>query len=126
MFGIGPLELVVILLIALVVVGPQKLPEVGKSIGKAMREFKKAQDEIKGAISFDLDTQPAPHRPAPHRPRPSVADDAGSTDEASAPQNEPPAATTTAADALESMEAEDRATESPAPATAADDPIDPE
>ena len=66
MFGIGPLELVVILLIALVVVGPQRLPEVGKTLGKAMREFRKAQEEIKGAINFDfdMDDDVAP-RPAP-------------------------------------------------------------
>ena len=37
---IGPMELVVILVIALVVLGPKKLPEVGRSVGKGMREFK--------------------------------------------------------------------------------------
>ena len=73
MFGIGPPELLVILLIALVVVGPQRLPEVGKAVGKAMREFRKAQDELKGAINFDFDDDPVtPQRPAPHRPRPSA------------------------------------------------------
>jgi TatA/E family protein of Tat protein translocase len=73
MFGIGPPELLVILLIALVVVGPQRLPEVGKAVGKAMREFRKAQDELKGAINFDFDDDPVtPQRPAPHRPRPST------------------------------------------------------
>jgi sec-independent protein translocase protein TatA len=38
--NVGPLELVVILAIALIVLGPKKLPEVGRSIGKGMREFK--------------------------------------------------------------------------------------
>lgn len=37
---IGPMELVVVLAIALIVLGPKKLPEVGRSIGKGMREFK--------------------------------------------------------------------------------------
>lgn len=39
-FNIGPMELIVVLVIALVVLGPKKLPEVGKSLGKGMREFK--------------------------------------------------------------------------------------
>ena len=38
--SIGPMELVVVLIIALVVLGPKKLPEVGRSVGKGMREFK--------------------------------------------------------------------------------------
>jgi sec-independent protein translocase protein TatA len=41
-FNIGPMELVVVLIIALVVLGPKKLPEVGKSLGKGMREFKES------------------------------------------------------------------------------------
>jgi sec-independent protein translocase protein TatA len=40
MFNIGPLELMVILIVALVVVGPKRLPEVGKTIGKSLREFR--------------------------------------------------------------------------------------
>ena len=51
MFGfignIGPWELIFMLLIALIVVGPGKLPEVAKSIGKASREFKKATSGVK-------------------------------------------------------------------------------
>jgi sec-independent protein translocase protein TatA len=48
MFGnIGLPELMVIMVIALLVFGPKKLPEVGRTIGKAIREFKKSTDEIK-------------------------------------------------------------------------------
>jgi TatA/E family protein of Tat protein translocase len=43
MFNIGPLELLAILVVALLVFGPEKLPEMGKQVGKAMREFKKFQ-----------------------------------------------------------------------------------
>jgi sec-independent protein translocase protein TatA len=39
-FGIGPLELVIILLIVLVIVGPKRLPQMGRSLGAGMREFK--------------------------------------------------------------------------------------
>jgi sec-independent protein translocase protein TatA len=38
--NIGPMELIIVLVIALVVIGPKRLPEVGKSLGKGMREFK--------------------------------------------------------------------------------------
>jgi sec-independent protein translocase protein TatA len=38
--NIGPAELIIVLVIALLVIGPKKLPEVGKSLGKGMREFK--------------------------------------------------------------------------------------
>ncbi len=45
MFGLGAQELVVILLIALVLFGGAKIPELGRSLGQAMREFKKGTDE---------------------------------------------------------------------------------
>jgi sec-independent protein translocase protein TatA len=38
--SIGPMELIIVLIIALVVLGPKRLPEAGKSLGKGMREFK--------------------------------------------------------------------------------------
>jgi sec-independent protein translocase protein TatA len=50
--NVGPLELVVILAIALIVLGPKKLPEVGRSIGKGMREFK---DSLNGENDRDDD-----------------------------------------------------------------------
>ncbi|MDX6707407.1 MAG: sec-independent protein translocase protein TatA [Solirubrobacteraceae bacterium] len=40
--NIGPMELILVLAIALIVLGPKKLPEVGKSLGKGMREFKQS------------------------------------------------------------------------------------
>lgn len=47
MFGrIGPMELILILVIALVIFGPSKLPEVGRSLGKAINEFKNSSREI--------------------------------------------------------------------------------
>ena len=55
MFDIGLPELLVIVAIALIVFGPQKLPELAKAFGKAMREFKKATEEIKE--NFDAETQ---------------------------------------------------------------------
>jgi TatA/E family protein of Tat protein translocase len=55
MFGnIGFPELLIILAIALLIFGPKKLPEVSKSIGRAVREFRRASDEIKGKIEQEI------------------------------------------------------------------------
>jgi len=55
MFGsIGLPELIVIFVIALLVFGPKKLPEVGKSVGKAIREFKKASDELRSKVEEEI------------------------------------------------------------------------
>lgn len=55
MFNIGLPELLIIAAIALIVFGPNKLPELAKAFGKAMREFKKATEEMKG--SFETETK---------------------------------------------------------------------
>lgn len=53
MFGIGMPELILILAIALIVIGPKKLPDLAKSLGRAMREFKKATSELKGSLELE-------------------------------------------------------------------------
>jgi len=55
MFGIGMPELILILAIALIVIGPKKLPDLAKSLGRAMREFKKATNEFKETLQVDED-----------------------------------------------------------------------
>ena len=57
MFNIGPQELLLILVIALVVVGPHRLPELGRSIGRGLRELRKAQDDVKRTIQDNLGDQ---------------------------------------------------------------------
>jgi len=55
MLNIGPAELIVILLVALLIVGPKRLPEVGKSVGKALREIRRQTDEVRSSFEMDLD-----------------------------------------------------------------------
>lgn len=63
MFNIGPWELILILVVALIVVGPGKLPEVAKSLGKATREFKKATTGIKKEFDEAIKSIDEPAQP---------------------------------------------------------------
>jgi sec-independent protein translocase protein TatB len=55
MFGLGMGELIVILIVALIVLGPARLPKLAQDLGKAIREFRKAADDMKQELSVDDD-----------------------------------------------------------------------
>ena len=65
-FNVGPVELIIVLVIALLVIGPGKLPDVGSALGKSIREFRHAASDVKDVAS--LEPQPAPAVPAIDRP----------------------------------------------------------
>jgi sec-independent protein translocase protein TatB len=75
MLNIGPMELMVILLVALIVVGPQRLPEVGRSVAKALRELRRQTDEVRSTFEATInaeddeeDEQAQPGQPEEEKP----------------------------------------------------------
>jgi len=65
MFGLGVPEMIFILLLALLIFGPKKLPEIGRTLGKGMSEFRKASSELTRSINAELslDEDPTPAQP---------------------------------------------------------------
>ncbi len=53
MFGLGPTELVIILAVLLIIFGPSRLPQLGKSIGNGLKEFKTAATDVEKAVSLE-------------------------------------------------------------------------
>ncbi len=71
MLDIGFQELLLIMVIALLVFGPYKLPELGRALGRALREFRRASDEFRSTIETNLNLTEEPSWASP--PTPSVA-----------------------------------------------------
>lgn len=104
MFGLGMPEILLILAIALIVIGPKKLPELAKTLGRAMGEFKRSAQDFKRSI--DIETTVKDIEPPPHKDLKEVIKDANETKDAPAPDKqdqtadpepEPKAAPTTSA-----------------------------
>jgi len=72
MFGIGVPELILILVVGLIVFGPGKLPEMGRTLGKGIREFRKASNALSAAINAP-EPPPAPPAPSPQTPAATTA-----------------------------------------------------
>ena len=84
--SLGPAEILVILVVALIVLGPKRLPEAGRQLGKTLGEIRRwsstVQEEIRDALDLDGDSEPQPPPPAGLAPPASAAP--------TAPAPEPP------------------------------------
>lgn len=75
MFGIGFPELVVILLLALIVLGPQRLPELARSLGRGFALLKQTAEEAQSHVRDELQAVEAAAQPPPPPPPPSAPED---------------------------------------------------
>lgn len=98
--NIGFPELIIILVIALLILGPGKLPEVGSALGKSIREFRKAAGDVEEATNLNPTPSPSnaapqpPAQPAPQVSAPAPAQPApqtGAPAQPAAPASQPPA-----------------------------------
>ena len=104
MFNIGTPELILILVVALIILGPKRLPELAKSLGRGIREFQKAADDVKESLTRDIreegenpdilgpgriESAPPVEPPAEPVPEP-IPESAPEPDEARAPVDEVP------------------------------------
>jgi len=79
-FGIGMPELLVVLVVALLVLGPKRLPEVARSLGRGLAEFRRASSDLRKSLvepiesAASVETPPAPTAKAPPEPTPKDTD----------------------------------------------------
>jgi TatA/E family protein of Tat protein translocase len=92
MFGLSVQELIFILVLALLIFGPKRLPEIGRTIGRGLSEFRRASNELKRSIEVDLEDDEPPSGPRTTLAPPLVAPapTAGPADPAAAPSEPPP------------------------------------
>jgi TatA/E family protein of Tat protein translocase len=103
MGNLGMPELMMIMFLALLLFGPKKLPEIGKQVGKALGEFKRASNDLKRSIQDEMDKAQAgldsisndPPKPEPKPELPAIAPAAGAVAQQKAAELVPPSTPTT-------------------------------
>ncbi len=120
MFGLGVPELIFILVLALLIFGPKRLPEIGRTLGRGMSEFRKASNDLKRTINVELALDEEPQPPVrPYRPNPQL-------DALRAPRlpdgSPAPAASVATAPLIAEAEAPDRVADAEAPIPHEDNP----
>jgi TatA/E family protein of Tat protein translocase len=80
MFGsIGMPELIIVLVIALIIFGPRKLPELGKSLGRSLNEFKRASTDLQNTLEQEIKLEEEKEQQAKTSPPPSTIDETAET-----------------------------------------------
>jgi sec-independent protein translocase protein TatA len=82
MFGLGMQEMIVIFVIALLIFGPKKLPDLGRSLGRGLAEFKRASEELKQGLAVELSAEEEKAAAVAHEDRRPPTTDAPSTESA--------------------------------------------
>ena len=73
MFGMSGTELAIVLILALLLLGPDKLPSLARTAGKALRDFKRATNDIKGTVESEFYKMDEPETPLPAQSPPTPA-----------------------------------------------------
>lgn len=93
MFGLSMTELMIILVVALVIIGPGQLPTMARSMGKALREVRRASDELKDTFEREVMKEPRPQldkRSVPSRGTAALGQGGGANPSASGSSAAPP------------------------------------
>lgn len=71
MFGIGTSEILIILLIALLILGPKEIPKIAKTIGRGMRQLERAKNEFRESIEFEAEEETHSRKSSPESENPA-------------------------------------------------------
>ena len=85
---VGGTEILMIMLVVLLLFGSKRIPDLARSLGKSIREFKKAASSLEEELKRALDVPPPP--PQPHRPAAPAGTDLSTKDTPQSPSSEPP------------------------------------
>jgi sec-independent protein translocase protein TatA len=89
--SLGPAEIMVVLLVALIVLGPARLPEAGRQVGRALAEVRRWSTRVQDEVRNTLDAEPEPMPPAATPASPSGSVDAPQPVDLQSPEQQPPA-----------------------------------
>ena len=81
MFGIGGFEFFLICLVGLLIFGPDKMPEIGRTIGRTMRQFTKVQDDMKRVVTAEMYAKDPQKETSPFKPKESILKSADDDEE---------------------------------------------
>lgn len=80
MFGIGTAEILIVLVIALLLLGPKEIPKIARTLGRGLRELERAKDELKQTIEFEAEKDEADSKKTAENEEPSNKEPRSSDD----------------------------------------------